>query len=317
MSNRIRRAGFTLIELLVVIAIIAILIGLLLPAVQKVREAAARTKCANQMKQIGLALHSYHDGVGRFPTPRPAIGVYTSFYSGPAAGPGIGGGWMARILPYMEMASVAQECDKSQASFDPPPGSPPSGSTRTITSYQCPSDPSSQVYTGTAGGFGGATNTSYVGVTGNDEGSAAGRGAAKNGVFWVGVYSDPTNKQGNKGTRIADITDGTSSTVMVGERPASADKYWGFWAFSDYDTLLALPNWDNQPYPSCALPGYFSPGKFTDNCSSTHYWSFHTGGGNWLCADGSVRFLNYNIGTTILPKMASRNGGETIDETQF
>jgi prepilin-type N-terminal cleavage/methylation domain-containing protein/prepilin-type processing-associated H-X9-DG protein len=315
MAHRNRRQGFTLIELLVVIAIIAILIGLLLPAVQKVREAAARTQCANQMKQIGLALHNYHDTNQRFPAPRPAIGLYTDFWN--PIGP-IGGGWMVRILPFMEQSSVYEECNKTQALFDPAPGAQPTGSQRVINQYICPSDPrGDKFYGGTAGGFGGSGLTSYVGVTGNDEGSAAGSGAAKNGVFHVDVFNDPTNMTGNKGTRIADISDGTSLTVMVGERPASADRYWGFWSFSDYDALLALPNWDSRPYPGCALPGYFSPGKVTDNCSSTHYWSFHTGGGNWLMADGSVNFLQYKVGATILPMMASRNGGENFDQTQY
>lgn len=310
MAYLARRRGFTLIELLVVIAIIAILIGLLLPAVQKVREAAARTQCANQMKQFGLALHSYHDGNGRFPSPRPAPGTYTSYYFGPAAGPGIGGGWMVRILPYIELSSIYEECNKSLASFNNP------GSERKVRQFDCPSDPRGGAsYAGTAGGFGNTATTCYVGVTGNDEGSAAGAGTGKNGVFWVGTRSGIA-AQGNPGTKISDISDGTSLTLMVGERPPSADLYWGFWSFSDFDALMALPNWDTQ-YSGCTLPGYFSPGKVTDNCSTVHYWSFHTGGGNWLMADGSVNFLQYKIGTTILPMMASRNGGEVFDQTQY
>jgi prepilin-type processing-associated H-X9-DG protein len=135
--------------------------------------------------------------------------------------------------------------------------------------------------------------------------------------MWVGTRSGNINL-GNKGTRIADIPDGLSLTIAVGERPPAADLYWGWWAFSDYDSLLALPNWDWN-YSGCTsvLPGYFRPGNVADNCSTTHWWSFHANGGNFLLADGAVRYFSYSTGTTILPLMATRNGGEVFDQTQY
>ena len=163
------------------------------------------------------------------------------------------------------------------------------------------------------GPYADAATTSYLGVTGNNE---TAWGNATNGVFWTGTTV--TAGQGNRGTKLLDITDGLSHTLAVGERPPAADLYWGWWAYSDYDSLLATPNRDYQ-YGSCIgrLPGYFSPGVVTDNCDTQHYWSFHPGGGSWLLADGSVRFLPYSAGTTVIPLLASRNGGEVVDGGQF
>jgi prepilin-type N-terminal cleavage/methylation domain-containing protein/prepilin-type processing-associated H-X9-DG protein len=291
--------AFTLVELLVVIAIIAVLIGLLLPAVQKVREAANRTRCQNNLKQIGLALHGYHGAYGKLPMPRPAPDAYASF-GDPAMN--TWGSWLARILPHVEQDAVAREC-ASRDSFLTV------GSTRKIGLYNCPSDPRGLDSVTVVGQAAGAGTTSYLGVTGTDENLW---GNATNGIFWVGTTS--TRGKGNRGTTFLDVPDGLSNTLAAGERPPSADLFWGGWAYSDYDSLLATPDRDFQ-YPGCKsrLPGYFAAGKVDDNCDSQHYWSFHPGGGNWLLGDGSVRFLAYSAGTTVIPLMATRNGGEVFD----
>jgi len=307
------RRGFTLIELLVVIAIIAILIGLLLPAVQKVREAAARTQCSNNLKQIGLALHNYHDANGRLPAPRPGgSGVYTVYGWFPNP-PGVWGSWMVRILPYIEQGTILQRLNNAATVSQAQTYFSQDVEPQKIKMYQCPSDPRGSSSSGNQG-FGDVGTTSYCGVTGNELGASL-WGEAKNGIFWVGT-KDGIDSKGNKGTRFSDIPDGLSNTIAVGERPPAADLYWGWYCFSDYDSLLALPNWDYN-YSGCTLPGYFSPGDVNVNCSTTHYWSFHSGGGNWLLGDGAVRFMTYNVGTTILPAMASRDGGENFDSTQF
>jgi prepilin-type N-terminal cleavage/methylation domain-containing protein/prepilin-type processing-associated H-X9-DG protein len=292
--NRVRhwrRSGFTLIELLVVIAIIAVLIGLLVPAVQKVREAANRADCSNNLKQIGLGLHNHHSVLNRFPRPRldqVTITVYK--------------GWLFQLLPYIEEDNLYRMGNINNTQFNVAQATP-------VKTYSCPSD-------GRAGTDGKVTiNTGqtfdagmtwYVGVLGS-----------------IGHLPDslvPTQSWGifqsnTKGVRIADITDGTSNTLAVGERPPSADMVWGHWAWSDYDNFLATQNFINA-YPNCITPGIFRQGNIFDNCDSNHFWSMHTNGANWLFGDGSVRFMPYSASALTIP-LATRAGSEVVSVTDF
>jgi prepilin-type N-terminal cleavage/methylation domain-containing protein len=306
MLPRLFRRGFTLIELLVVIAIIAILIGLLLPAVQKVREAASRMKCSNNMKQIGIGLHNYHDTFLRLPPPRGDLqspnqnGVFTVY-----------GGWMCDLLPFVEQQNLKKALT-AYPTFNF--GTFLQNYTTVVKGYICPSDGRLENVPPGNGAF-----TSYLGVTGNTNDQASQFFGPTNGIFDVA----------SKGIKLVDIVDGTSNTVMVGERPPASDYFWGWWSVSDYDCLLSASN-QIVFYGGCQVPGYFSqprPGVMAMDANATNlcggdsnkFWSFHTGGSNWLLGDASVRFIQYSAGgpptttnpTLILP-MASRNGGEVL-----
>jgi prepilin-type processing-associated H-X9-DG protein len=147
-------------------------------------------------------------------------------------------------------------------------------------------------------------------VTGNDEWVESGfpGSNARNGAFAVHSWQTYVGK---KPVRMTSFTDGTSNSLVVGERPPSNDLYYGWWAYSDFDTLLALPNLEVYVtgMSGCPTPGVFKPDLPTNRCSATHYWSMHPGGANWLMGDGSVRFATYDSHNT-LRLMASINGGE-------
>jgi prepilin-type N-terminal cleavage/methylation domain-containing protein len=315
MKKRITRWAFTLIELLVVIAIIAILIGLLLPAVQKVREAAARIRCANNLKQIGIGLHNYHVVYNNLPPPRGDYFVPYAYALGYNAN-NIGqsglypggftqyGGWMVSLLPYVEQDNLRKTMNYTGTSWSGPFFN---NYGTIVKTYQCPSDGRS----GTKPPAGDGAGTSYLGVTGSNNDLTSQFFGPTNGIFDVS----------STGVRLTDITDGTTNTLMVGERPWSYDQYWGWWSVSDYDCLLSTqdqigPNF----YGGCQSPGTFRaptapPGttNAANVCSgdSNHFWSWHTSGSNWLLGDASVRFMPYSAQAVTIP-MGTRNLGEVV-----
>ncbi|MDB5312120.1 MAG: putative major pilin subunit [Gemmataceae bacterium] len=285
----INRRGFTLIELLVVIAIIAILIGLLLPAVQKVREAAARITCTNNLKQIGLALHAYH-GANQYLPPG-----FTAA-AGPGGDVGPGWGWSFYILPYIEQDNLF----RSQTNLNQlVTASPLLG--QKIKTYMCPSDIQTELFQ--VYGPGGAplsgvmaAPSSYAAFVGGDETEVAtGDGSGRfHGCFYR-----------NSTTRLTDITDGTSHTGLVAERACGITQ--GTWAGALSGARMRLgaknpayglnPNMDYDPDLFGLIHSNWinatndqSNDGGTDDSSS-----FHTGGANHLMGDGHVVFLR-NIG---------------------
>jgi prepilin-type N-terminal cleavage/methylation domain-containing protein/prepilin-type processing-associated H-X9-DG protein len=316
MIRFLSRKGFTLIELLVVIAIIAILIGLLLPAVQKVRDAAQRTHCQNNMKQIGLALHGYHDTNHSFPP-----GIYTLDTSSPQWY----WSWMTGILPYVEQGNLyTQALVWANANGGPWfPANPALGTV--VSTWACPADGRSLQANGShlEGINGLIAFTEYLGVS---SGSSADFTAnADTGIFYV------TSSGVGSTIRLTDITDGTSNTLLVGERPPSSDLLFGWWfagagwdgsgtgdvilGAREINYVVNLGTKDPSQIGTglqCSTANVgLLPGSIMNPCDQAHFWSLHTGGANFLFADGSVHFLPY-AANTILPQLATYAGGETI-----
>ena len=326
------RRAFTLIELLVVIAIIAILIGLLVPAVQKVREAAARAQCQNNLKQIGLALHNYHDTNRQFPPGGISNGDCCSTEGGP--------NWAILILPYIEQANLFKLYDQTTTVEDAR-----NAALRTafVPTYTCPSDLNSNKLMIPASGPGANAGANYAtgsyrGIAGTSDGTAwwddatgnpqttgTGITLAYRGVLHAGIDYKRPSKFGRAGInspygnpeRIASIIDGTSNTLVVGEYTTSTSvNRTTFWAYEYTSFAMSevciLPPQSRQmlnDYDACAnqLPPGFTNGS---NPCKRGLASFHTGVVNFLLADGSVRAISTNVDMALLAAMATVANGE-------
>ncbi len=339
-----RLSAFTLIELLVVIAIIAILIGLLLPAVQKVREAAARMKCANNLKQIGLGLHAYHDANGYFPA--GYVDGNTDPNSTPDNDVGPGWGWAAYLLPYLEQNNLYVQID-----FARPVGTGVNAqvSLQAPSVFQCPSDPYQQsvpIYDSTlTNPVATVAHGNYVGCSGweecfNGAGGNPQSGAGADGLGGVFGQGGVGLFCRNSKNKIASVSDGLSSTIFVGERsgnhspstwvgavpggrcpawmatqpftppntpPGQAPVGGNGTAYdnADFGEALVLAHANATHLPSADFPIY-DPDTFY----STH----SAKGAQFLFGDGSVHFLTSSINPPTYQGLGTIAGGEVIGD---
>jgi prepilin-type N-terminal cleavage/methylation domain-containing protein/prepilin-type processing-associated H-X9-DG protein len=307
-----RPRGFTLIELLVVISIIAVLIALLLPAVQSAREAARRIQCVNNLKQIGLAIHTYQEATGMFP---PGwLSVPTP--SGDNAGPGWG--WATLVLPRMDQTQLYNAINIVLA-IEAPANS--TARLTPLTSFMCPSDtafrPMFTVVDVTTDNSTLGTpicdvaSSDYVGCFGTGDPSDIPGRDFGNGLFYR-----------NQGVRIAEISDGTSMTLAAGERSQNLSRATWTGAITNAAVPITLLQAEAglDPEGGDALVVSHTGELNGPNSQPAHadqFWSLHPGGANFVFADGSVRFLKEKRPLPIFQALATRAGGEVLSVGQY
>ena len=302
-----KKRGFTLIELLVVIAIIAILIALLLPAVQQAREAARRSQCKNNLKQIGLALHNYHDNFRMF----PPGDVRRTYGSGVQTWTTSMLGWIPRILPFLDQAPLYNQINWE---METGVSSTPNSNIRKVklSVVRCPSDPSRQP-------SGSYAPTNYMACRGTTMNTTSNKGTS---MFW-----------NNSNSRIRDVEDGTSNTLMTSETyasaklcseqptgtngtcPTSCTEYTGgtqqgfswFYGVNYEGTYFGTRYTPNHPQPDCG-------GGSSSQAAHLAARSKHVGGVHVLLGDGAIRFASSNIDSQIWINLGNPQDGNVIGE---
>lgn len=327
--GNVSRRGFTLVQLLVALAIVGILVALVLPAVMAAREAARRAECKSHLKQIGLALHNYHDAFRTFPpggitVNRAAIPSYTT--------------WTISILPHLEQGPLQKRYHFARPNEDPANAFVRE---QVVAVMTCPSDVNAGKVGRPESGPGNALHYavgSYRAVSGRSDG----RRRTPPGQFFDGAWFDTFNRLPRKWRgamhhvgsgrlrteRIANVRDGTSTTLLVGEYgtrdcrgaigselPAVCDRatFWAY-TYTSYNQSTVCPECGARTrtpdFDRCAA----APGTGGINACKRAFASFHTGGFHFLLCDGSVRFFSVTVNPELLGDMATIAGGEAVSE---
>ncbi len=341
-SSGRQRVGFTLIELLVVIAIIGVLVGLLLPAVQQAREAARRSSCTSNLKQIGLALHNYNDAFRAFP-PGVQCGNGNADNSQPAATNGGGWAWSSFILQFMEQEVLASTLNVGES--DPVSPTALTAGRTNISGFRCPSDVSPD--RNNQRGAYMKPNKNWDRATSNYVGNAGTR-RLKNGhggQDWCWKNDNSTNVPATKKQctgvlfmriklKMSEVTDGTTQTILVGERDYESSSHGnheaGNWLGSNGASWWSRPhlyNWvtifdeansnlqinDYDPAMPENLPDNWPTSANLREAGATDSWSSaHFGGAQFVFCDGSVRMISENISDATLANACNRSDGNVI-----
>lgn len=307
-----RRRGFTLIELLVVIAIIAVLIALLLPAVQQAREAARRTQCKNNLKQMGLAVHNYHDTFLVYPPGSIAL---------PNGTVNTQMGWGIAILPYIDQAPLFNQYNQNLTNSDP-------GNNvvtkQKLPAQNCPSDPNAgqTIVPGS-----GQANTNGVQMAVSSYRANAGTSNNASDFFdgqynfanltlaWRGMIHCVDANSGMRCENAASVTDGLSNTLLVGEwQSITQMNRNSFWAYSYASYAMSGPG-PTCPAPNFGINDYTKVGGGGgNNCSKRAWASFHVGGAQFLMGDGAVKFLSVNINVPTFAALGTIAGNEVVGD---
>lgn len=314
--------GFTLIELLVVIAIIAVLIALLLPAVQQAREAARRTQCKNNLKQLGLALHNYHDTFNLFPGASYCGVTGTSTIAHCHT-------WVEMLFPYFDQAPIYSQIDFNVANHQGP--NPNLLNNFKAAGLVCPSDPDGGVFpnsreSGYTPGTGNSLGANYVPSAGpihmnvcpipalTPNTNCLSTGGARQGVSAPGMFNG-----GYASYRIADCVDGTTNTFLVGESlPLFSTFHMYFASHMHIGTTNPPPNYQ-KTYSACNLTTFTRDQLRTTRQGTCYaymggFMSQHVGGLHMCMTDGSVRFISENIDYNTWTTLGDKADGRTVGE---